>query len=227
MKNRTNFPLYVILALVAISTLVLEASLADLHSGNGTGYSAPALYNQANGDAQKGNIGLAVANYERARLLAPDNADIAANLKWVREHAGLQTATPSLIDRATSWASPNTMALLGWMGLVLVGAGILSAQSIPQFRLGSRLAAGAGIALLTLSLASAIAAWQTSHQAVVLTQDAAARIAPVSNGETSFKLHPGEMVSIDGHYNDFTLVKNSAGHSGWVAQNDITPVIPQ
>jgi len=225
---RSNFSLLVILGLIAISTLVLAASLASLRAGTGTvSYSAPTLFNQGNVAAQQGKTGEAIVNYERAQLLAPGNADIAANLQWVRDHASLTAPSASWLERATSWASPNTMALLGWMGLVLTGAGLLSARSFSQFRFGSRLAAFAGICLLTLSALSAASAWQKYHEAVVISADAPARISPVTNGETAFKLRPGEIVNIQGRYNEFTLIQNSTGYSGWVAQNDITPVIPQ
>ena len=39
-----------------------------------SGYSAPALYNRANAYARAGKPGLAVLNYERAKLLEPKDA---------------------------------------------------------------------------------------------------------------------------------------------------------
>jgi hypothetical protein len=225
--SHSNLPVLVIFGLILLGTLIMVASLANLHVGPGTtGYSAPVLFNQANAAAQQGKTGQAIADYERAHLLAPNNADIAANLQWVREHADLPATSSTWIDHATSWASPNTMAFLGWLGLVLTGAGILSARSFSQFRSGFYLAALTGISLLLLSALSATAMWQKYHEAVVISPETAARISPVTNGETSFKLQPGETVTIEGRYNDFALVQNSAGHSGWIAQNDITPLIP-
>jgi hypothetical protein len=227
-SSRSNLSIIVILGLVALSTLILAASLAGLHVGPGsTGYSAPTLFNQGNDDARQGKTGQAIADYERARLLAPGNADIRANLQWVREHAGLPAASASWLERITSFASPNTMALLGWMGLVLVGAGILSTRSFSQSRSIFRLTTFAGIILVAFSALSAVATWQKYNEAVVVASEVSARISPVTDGEVSFKLRPGEMVTIDGHYNEFALVKNSAGHSGWVAQSDITPLIPR
>jgi hypothetical protein len=227
-SSRLNFSILIILGLVAISTLILAVSLSSLHvSAGASGYSAATLFNQANAAAQQGKTGQAIVDYERARLLEPGNADIEANLQWVREHSGLPAIPTNWLERATSFASPNTMALLGWIGLVLVGAGVLSVRSFSQSRLSLRMATYAGIILVAFSALSAIATWQKYNEAVVITPEAAARISPVTNGEISFKLSPGEMVIINGHYSDFELVKNSAGHSGWVAQNDITPLIPR
>jgi hypothetical protein len=53
------------------------------------GYSAPALYNLANAYARQGKPGLAVLNYKRAKLLDPNDPDIDANLRQVRQSAGL------------------------------------------------------------------------------------------------------------------------------------------
>jgi len=224
--TRSNLSIFIILGLVAISTLILAISLTSLRTGP-VSYSAPVLFNQGNVAAQHGKVGEAIINYERAQLLAPNDPAIVANLQWVRDHAGLTAASGSWLDRTASWASPNTMALLGWMGLVLMGAGFFSANSFSQFRFGSRLGAFTGIWLLSLSALDAIAAWQKYHEAVVISPDVPARISPVTNGETSFKLRAGELVSIQGRYNDFTLVQNSTGHVGWVAQSDIISIIPQ
>jgi len=227
-SQRFNLPFFILLGLIAFSTLVLGASLAGLHVGSGgPAYSAPVLFNQANADAQAGKTGAAILNYERARLLAPADPDITTNLNWVREHAGLSTTPATWLDRATSWASPNTMALLGWMGLVLIGACILAAQSLPRFRTCFRLAACAGIILLALALLNATVTWQKCREAVVVAKETSALISPVTKAETSFKLRSGEMVAVTGHYNDFALVQNSAGHTGWVVQSDITSLIPQ
>ena len=53
-------------------------------------YSADGLYNLANSYARAGKPGLAVLNYERAALLAPNDADINANLEYVRAGAGVR-----------------------------------------------------------------------------------------------------------------------------------------
>ena len=54
-------------------------------------YSADGLYNLANSYARAGKPGLAVLNYERAALLAPDDVDINANLEYVRASAHVPT----------------------------------------------------------------------------------------------------------------------------------------
>ena len=59
--------------------------------------SAASLYNVGNAYARAGKPGLAVLNYERARLLTPDDPDLAANLATVRRSAHVATTTPGAV----------------------------------------------------------------------------------------------------------------------------------
>ena len=228
-KNRfgLSLPSLLILGFVFIGALVCFASVRSLQAGADTdAYSAPTLFNQANAYAREGKTAFAIASYERAQLLAPGDLNIRSNLQWVREKAGLPTLSESWLDRTVSWASPNTLASLGCLGLILAGAGILGMVSLSQGRLLLRLAIFAGTVLMALSITSAVITWQKCDEAVVITPDAPARISPTTLGETSFKLHSGELITLHGRYHDFVLVNDTAGHSGWVRQSDLAPLIP-
>src|SRR6202044_2357015 len=85
------------------------------------GYSAPSLYNLANSFARAGKPGLAVLNYERARLLDPKDPDIEANLRHVREASGLPPDSRSGFQRAAEFADPRLLAWVGLLGLSLAG----------------------------------------------------------------------------------------------------------
>jgi hypothetical protein len=229
-KNRfdSSLPLFLILGIAFMGVLVCFASFRSLQAGAGTeNYSAPALFNQANAYARDGKTGLAIASYERAHLLAPGDPNITSNLQWVREKAGLPTPSEGLLNRAVSWASPNTMACLGCLGLILIGVGILGIVSRSQAQPLMRLSILAGTVLLALSITNAVITWQKCREAVVVTPDATARISPTTLGETSFKLPSGELTTLHGRYHDFVLVNDSAGHSGWVRQSDLAPLIPE
>src|SRR6185503_20940671 len=84
-------------------------------------YSADDLYNVANSYARAGKAGLAVLNYERAALLAPQDADIRANLEYVRAAAHVPAQPRSLLARIAEAASPASAAWLGVFGLALAG----------------------------------------------------------------------------------------------------------
>jgi hypothetical protein len=220
-------PVILILVLALFGALIAAGGWWNLQAGAGApGYSAPVLFNQANADAHGGKIGPAIVAYERARFLAPGDPNITANLQQVRDQAGLRAETADWLDRSVSWASPNTFALLGSLGLVLLGAGILSARSFARMRALSFLAAVAGAALLGLALLSAAASYEKSREVVVLDNDTPARIAPATNGEISSKLRAGETAAVHGRYQDFVLVEDSAGNSGWVARASVMPILP-
>jgi tetratricopeptide (TPR) repeat protein len=192
-----------------------------------SGYSAAALFNRANACAREGKSGLAILNYERALLLAPNEADIAANLHFVRAKAGLPDAPENWFTRSLLYARPNTLAWLGSLGLVLAGMSLLLVRLYPQRRLAFRSSTFAGVLLVATAIGSAITMWPRINEAVVISREAPARIAPVSAAEAAFKLHEGETVTMRAEHQDFALVQTSAGRSGWVARADLARVVPQ
>jgi len=190
-------------------------------------YSAAALYNQANAFARNGKTGSAILNYERARLLAPSEADIAANLQFLRAQAGLPVVTENWIDRNVDWVSPNRMAWIGSFGLILAGVSILLVRRYPQRRLAFRSLTCMGAFLVATAIGSAITIWPKLNEAVVVSRDAPARTAPVAVAVPVFKLSGGETVTVLAKHGDFALVKTPAGRSGWVVCADIARVVPQ
>src|ERR1700748_1048544 len=89
-------------------------------------YSADGLYNLANSYARAGKPGLAVLNYERALLLAPGDADIRANLEYVRSSARVSTEQGGRFARAARTLRPTLAAWLGVAGTVFFGVGLLA-----------------------------------------------------------------------------------------------------
>ena len=118
-------------------------------------YSADGLYNLANSYARAGKPGLAVLNYERARILAPRDPDIRYNLRRLREAAGMTSGSPGF-GEAMLWFSPNTTYWIGLIGLVLAGAGGLLWCFRSPYRMASRAALGAGLLMMTFTLNDAL-----------------------------------------------------------------------
>jgi hypothetical protein len=191
------------------------------------GYSAAALFNQGNADAQAGKPGLAVLNYERARLLAPNDADIAANLHFVRAQAGLPDAPENWLARSLGCASPNTLAWVGSFGLLLTGLSLLLVRLHPQRRVIFHWSGFAGALLVSTAIASAITVWPRVNEAVVIARAAPARTSPVTAAEPLFCLREGETVWVRAERQDFALVQTTAGRSGWAARADLARVVPQ
>jgi hypothetical protein len=190
-------------------------------------YSADGLYNLANSYARAGKPGLAVLNYERAVLLAPNDADINANLEYVRAGAGVRPEPRNRFARIAGAAGPTLAAWGGVLGIALVGGALLAGRitpRLPWLRFGG---ISLGAALIALTLANAMLLWPRMHAAVILINQTPARVSPVPMGDTAFVLPEAETVTVTAEHEDFILVRTRAGLSGWVARANLGAVVPQ
>src|SRR6267378_3466329 len=190
-------------------------------------YSADGLYNLANSYARAGKPGLAVLNYERASLLAPDDADINANLEYVRASAHVPTEPRTRFARIAQAANPTLAAWIGVLGIALVGVGLLASKLAPRFqwlRAGGILL---GVALIALTVSNAMLLWPRMHEAVVLINQTPARVSPVPMSDAAFVLREAETVTMTAEHEDFILIRTRGGLSGWVARANLGTVVPQ
>jgi tetratricopeptide (TPR) repeat protein len=190
------------------------------------GYSADGLYNLANAYARTGKPGMAILNYERAALLAPNDADIETNLRAVRISMGLPSQPRSWFERAATVASPSLVAWCAVIGLLAVGSGTLAARLDPRLRSVYRIAVAIGIALLGLTVANGIVEWPRLHVAVVLVADTPVRATPAPMGDTLFSLPEGQTVRILGEHEDFMFVQIKTTARGWVSRASLATVVP-
>jgi hypothetical protein len=159
-------------------------------------------------------------------LLAPNDADIAANLHFVRAKAGLPDASESWLTRSLTCASPNKLAWLGSFGLMLAGLSMLLVRLYPQRRLALISLTCVATLLVATAIGSAVMTWPRVNQAVVISREAPAWNSPVPVADPAFKLHEGETVEVRAEHQDFALVQTSTGRSGWVARADLSRVVP-
>jgi len=189
-------------------------------------YTADGLYNLANSYARVGKPGLAVLNYERAALLAPDDADINANLEYVLASAHVPAASRTRFARLVQAVNPTLAAWIGVLGIAVVGVGLLAARLTTRLRW---LPAGGillGVALIALGVSNALLLWPCMHAAVVLIDQTPARVSPVLMADTAFVLHEAETVTITATHEDFMLIRARGGRSGWVARANLGTVVP-
>ncbi len=170
-----------------------------------------------------GKPGLAVLSYERARLLTPDDPDLEANLRHVRETAHLTGAAPTGWQHALLAVSPTVAAWLGLLGVGVLGTALFVERQLHWLRRGAALL---GLALIGLTVGNAAVLWPVLREAVVLTAATPARVSPVPMGDTLFTLPEGEAVEVLAWHEDFVLVRTHAGRSGWVARGSVAPVVP-
>jgi tetratricopeptide (TPR) repeat protein len=192
-----------------------------------TGLSAQKLFNQGNSYARQGKTGQAIAFYERAKMIDPSDANIIANLNQARDKASLPVPSQSWLEALVGWVSPNTWAWLGCGGLILIGVSFLCQIGLSRAGLWTYGGLIVGFVIVALCLADANNIALKSWECVVIEPNTEAHVSPTTNGETSFKLTPGQMVTQDGQYQDFILIADSNGRTGWVIKGDIMSVMPK
>jgi|SRR5271168_121646 len=189
-----------------------------------TGYSAAGLYNLANSYARAGKPGMAVLNYERARLLAPNDSDIDANLRYVRDSLRLPSESQNWFERAIR-ASPAAVSWMGVVGLTVLGISVLAGRMTSRHRLIRLVAAGVGIALVGVTVCNGVILWPKLHEGVVITGAATVRVSPVPMGDALFVLPEAETVSMLAQHDSFVLVRTRTGGTGWLSRANLAAVV--
>jgi hypothetical protein len=208
-----------------IAGLVLVGWQARAQSPQ-VGYSAADLYNTANAYARAGKPGMAVLYYERARLLAPNDPDIEANLRLVRASWQLPSESRPALVRAIPRAGPTLLACGGVTGLLIVGLSLLAGQVYSRYRWPRRAATVIGIAMIGLTAVNAVVLWPTLHEVVVIAGNTAVRVSPAPMGDPLFTLTEAETVKMTAEYAGFVLVQTRAGRTGWAARANLAPIVP-
>lgn len=189
-------------------------------------FSADGLYNLGNAYARAGKPGLAVLSYERAALLAPQDADINANLAGVRAAAQVSIQPRNRLTRLVQAMSPTAAAWLGVLGVALLGIGLVSSK-MAQRRL--RILDGGillGALLIALSAGNAMLLWPRMHEAIVLVDQTPVRVSPAPMADTAFVLREADSVTMTAEHEDFVFIRSRNGSSGWVARASLGAVVP-
>jgi hypothetical protein len=207
--------------------LALLMGISSVRAEAPAGYSAAGLYNLANSYARAGKPGMAILNYERARLLAPNDADIEANLRFVRASAHLPIESRGAFERFATVTSPAVFSWIGVLGIIAMGAAAIVAQRSHRYRFVRILATVAGALMLGWTVGNGIALWPKLHEGVIVAASTPARVSPVPMGDSLFVLPEGETVAIAAEHEGFTLVRTRTGRTGWVADPNLAPVVPR
>ncbi|MGE0402952.1 MAG: hypothetical protein AB7T06_39970 [Kofleriaceae bacterium] len=185
------------------------------------GWSSAALLDLGNAYEAAGQHGRAILAFERARLIHPRDATIAASLARARDAAGITAPKRSWVAR-----SLGTLTADEWTWIAL-GAGSLACLGLVAFAWSrSRRAivvlfGGAAVTLATGVAAVAVA--PPADRAIVLA-DTTAHIAPASGSETAFTPAGGETVEIVKRHGAFVLVRDDE-RSGWLPETAIERIV--
>jgi type IV secretory pathway VirB2 component (pilin) len=191
------------------------------------GYSAPLLFNLANSYARAGKPGMAVLNYERAKLLSPYDSDIEQNLNIVQSAAQVPTTAASSFERIARIVSPQLASWIGVLGVAIVGLSVLSGRLSRRRRWLRWSATLLGMTMISLTVANGVVLWPTLHEGVVIASATPVRVSPAPLGDSIFELAEAAAVKVLAEHEGFILVQAGDGRSGWVARSTVAAVVPR
>jgi tetratricopeptide (TPR) repeat protein len=186
-------------------------------------FASPALYfNEGNAWFKSGQIGRALVAYRRARELAPHDADLMANLQFVRN----QVQGPTLrAGRWQNWLETFTLdewtwlaALAVWGAFTLLVIMQIKPALKPALRSWTVLTGCAGVLLCTC-LGFALAQWLSVQTAVVITPDVTVRTGPFKESQSAFIAHDGAELRVLDRKDDWLQVTDGSREIGWIKQD--------
>lgn len=194
-----------------------------------TGAQSPALlFNCGNAEFKSGHPGKAIVAYRRAALLSPRDAEIRANLAFVRNQVQGPTVRES---RRQDWLGALTLnewtvlaAAAFWLTFILLAA----RQLRPALAAKPRRAALI-FAALTVFSGAALGLQAANHfskqTAVVISAEATVRSGPFDEAQSALTVRDGAELAVLDHHDDWLQVTDGAGKIGWlpVKQVEILP----
>jgi tetratricopeptide (TPR) repeat protein len=185
-----------------------------------TGVQSPALLlNTGDAEFKAGHLGKAIVAYRRASLLTPRDAELRANLAFVRNQVHGATVRESWWDSLFSSLTLNEGTMLTviffWLTFALLAVRQIRPALVPKLRTVTRLAVG-----LTI-FSSAVLGLQAANHfnnsvAVVTVAEATARSGPFDDAQTTFTAHDGTELSVLARHDDWVQVTDASGKIGWV-----------
>lgn len=190
----------------------------------------PLFLSLGNAYYRSGNLGAAIANYERALQVEPTYAAARHNLEFCVAKTERQWGRPlppawqeSLLMWHRDWSpwAVYWLAVVCWLAFWALVAVRLSASN---WRITA-----AALALALAAAAFATSAYAKYHPPLlaVAVQDHAPVRFGVGEGQTqSFDLLQGDRVVIDSRRNGWALIRNADGDRGWVDERALAFVGP-
>jgi hypothetical protein len=191
-------------------------------------------YNLGNTHARRGELGLAMASYERARRRAPRDGDIARNMAWVKRHLRDLELTseelPLFIRQFVHLVRMFTLDQWGIALLVVLWA-LAGAVGWAWYRegFGDGLRRAALVLTAAVLVVGAITGWRWHGEKVVATgvvvaDEVTVRSGPDPDFPALFKVHDGLMLRVEDARAGWTRVSLGGDWQGWLPDEAVTLV---
>jgi len=194
-----------------------------------TGAQSPALlFNTGNAEFKAGHLGKAIAAYRQAEQLEPRDAELRANLAFVRNQVQGATLRES---RWQNWVNSLTLNEGAVLTAVFFWAlfGLLTLRQIRP-ALAPRLHSITQLTVFLTIFSALVLALQTANHfhsavAVVTSTDTTARSGPFDEAQNAFTAHDGAELRVLDRHDDWVQAANGAGKIGWLNTNQVA-VLP-
>jgi tetratricopeptide (TPR) repeat protein len=195
-----------------------------VHSGN-------IYYNLGNTYFKLGELGKAIVNYERAKILLPQDSDVRANLEYA-----LSLCNNTVIPQKQNWILAAARKTSGYFILdnwskiaylaYLILLGLLSGFIVSR-RPGLKKA----VIVCAFILGFMLFIWAVKFQhtvsaenAIVIAKEVESRFAPSEDAVVHFKTYEGAQVRIIDKNNGWDRIKTLDGKIGWVPEASIEKI---
>ncbi len=213
----------------------IDAALLRYEAALAAGADDPVVhYNLGNAHARRGELGRAIASYLRARRLAPRDADLRANLAWVRSNTRDLELQPQRLPPGIAQLAEAVrfLSLDEWSIVVLALLWLVCGQMAWRWR---RMAPGDVSRRLLLASAAAlcaaiaVAVWRyhderVKVQAVVVAPEVDVRSGPSDAFPVVFKMHDGLVLTVRGRRDDWRRIGLGGAWVGWVPASSLEEV---
>ena len=197
--------------------------------------SAALFYNLGNAYYKNNNIPLAIANYERAKRLAPNDEDIIFNLRLAKTQT-IDKVSSIPVFFLTDWYNRITgiTTTNKWAYISIVS--FLLSLSLLLFYFFSRSVQIKKLTFLTASfllLISLVSMASSYNQkklnfdrrfAIITTPSVSIKGSPDESSTNLFVLHSGTKLQVLDQIQDWYKIKIENGEIGWIKFNDVEKI---
>ena len=187
------------------------------------------LFNLGNAHFKAGQLGQAMAAYQRSLRLDPRNPETRANLRFAREQANTQPPPLSLRQRWMGMLSLGEWTVLASMVITLFLLLLAVRQLKPEAFVGKPLwirLPATGVVATALLLAMAASDYFSDSHAFVSVEKAKVRNGPLEESPESFKATDGMELLVHDRKGDFLEVESLLGLKGWIHSGDVELLTP-
>ncbi len=185
-------------------------------------------FNLGNAQVKRGELGPALASYERATRLLPRDPDVAANVAFAREEARLEALPAPLWQRLlfplAFRASAEELAAV-FVAAWLLCWGLLTARlAAPRQAIAlGRAAVAAGVVAVLVggSFVLRVADLEAATAVVVAAGETPVRFEPTTAGTVHFVVAPGTRLAVTGARDGWLQVRGADNLRGWISTDSV------